>query len=60
MSRFGAVDPFYRAIEEAEHRERTDRLVRADAERHRRQTATRPLPAPILDDDPGDEDRSEG
>lgn len=58
MSRFGPVDPFYRAIEEGMARELIDRLVKADAERYRRQMAARPLRAPIVDHDPGDEDRA--
>jgi hypothetical protein len=58
VSRFGPVDPFYRAIEEAESKESIERLVRADAERYRRQMLAMPLPPPIADHDPGDEDRS--
>jgi hypothetical protein len=58
VSRFGPVDPFYRAIEEGIARERIDRFVKADAERYCRQMAARPLRSPIVDHDPGDEDRS--
>jgi hypothetical protein len=58
VSRFGPVDPFYRAIEEGMARERIERFAKADAERYRRQMAERLLRAPIVDHDPGDEDRS--
>lgn len=57
MSRFGPVDPFYRALEQHESDERIARFAVADAERYRRQMASRPLRAPIVDHDPGDEDR---
>ena len=58
MSRFGSTDPFYRAIEEAESRESIDRFIAADTERYRRQMTARPLPRPIENHDPGDEDRA--
>lgn len=58
MSRFGPTDPFYRAIEEGMARESIERLVAADDQRYRRQMAAWPTRAPIVDHDPGDEDRS--
>lgn len=56
VSRFGPTDPFYRAIEQAESDARIERSARADAERFRRQIAALPLPTPVVDRDPGDED----
>ncbi len=56
MSRFGPIDPFYRAVEEGMARERIERFAPADAERYRLQMLARPLPPPIVDRDPGDED----
>lgn len=55
MSRFGPTDPFYRRMQEAESNERIERFAKADAERYRRQMMARPLRAPIIDRDPGDE-----
>jgi hypothetical protein len=55
VSRFGPVDPFYRAMAEAESAARIDRFAAADRERYRRQMLALPLPAPIVDHDPGDE-----
>lgn len=56
MSRFGPTDPWYRKMEADLMGERIERLVQADAERYRRQMAARPLRAPVVDRDPGDED----
>lgn len=39
-------------------RESIERLVAADDQRYRRQMAAWPTRAPIVDHDPGDEDRS--
>lgn len=58
MSRFGPSDPFYKAIEDSEYRADLERFARADAERYRRQVMAMPIPKPIVDHDPGDEDRS--
>lgn len=58
MTRYGSADPFYRALEEREARDRVERLCAADAERFRRQMLAWPLPTAIVDHDPGDEDRS--
>lgn len=57
MSRFGPVDPWYRRMEEDLARDRIDRFAKADAERYRRQVMAMPLRPPIIDHDPGDEDR---
>lgn len=58
MSRFGPVDPFYPAIGQGMIDERIERVARVYADRYRRVMADRPLRPPIVDHDPGDEDRS--
>lgn len=60
MSRFGPTDPWYRKMEADLSRERIEQFAKADAERYRRAVVALPLPTPIIDHDPGDEDRSGG
>ena len=59
MSRFGPVDPFFRKMEEEISNERAARFWKAFDEICRAREMRRPLPDPVINHDPGDEDRSE-
>lgn len=54
MSRFGTSDPFYKAIQENESRERMQRILSLHIEYR---CGHHDIAAPIIDHDPGDEDR---
>ncbi len=55
MSRFGPTDPFYVAMLQAEHDERTRRVLALDV-RYGCFARALSVTPPIVDRDPGDED----